>query len=112
VGQQRGPPAPRKNEARLEERNVEAAAVEGDEPRRTLQQRRQRRQQRRLFVEVAHEVLRDDEAIILAPAGADEKGVGAGTAGQARRLGVEKQQSRRVRRRPLQPGEATEELHG
>ena len=79
---QRGRPAPaRHDEARLEQRQVEARTVEGHQTAGPFEERPQRRQQRRLVVEVAHEVLHENEAVVLEPGGADQKRVGAGSAG-------------------------------
>src|SRR5439155_1242062 len=61
VGQSRGPAAAREDEARLEERQVEGRAVEGDDSRGLLEERHQRGEQRGLLVEVAQEVLLDNE---------------------------------------------------
>ena len=86
-------PAPaREHETRLEQRQVEAGAVEGDHAARALEQRGQRGEQRGLLVEVAHEVLRHHERVALDPAGPDEKRVGPGAPGQAGGLRVEEQE--------------------
>ena len=109
VGQEPRPAAPREDEARLEQRQVEARAVERDETARPLEHGRQRREQRRLLVEVAQEVLRDDEAVGLAPARAHEERVRARAAGEAGRLGVEEEETAPVRRGGLRPGERGEQ---
>src|SRR2546426_12321461 len=76
VGQSRGPAAAREDEARLEERQVEGRAVEGDDSRGLLEERHQRGEQRGLLVEVAHEVLLDNEPVAVEAPDADEEGVG------------------------------------
>ena len=91
--QARRPPPPRQDEACLEQRQVEAGAVEGHDRGRPRQQRLERREQRRLVVEVAHEVLADNDAIAFDQGGADEERVGPCPAGQAGRLGVQEQQA-------------------
>jgi len=74
VRQGGGPAPPRQHETRLEQRQVEAGAIERHQPPRAPEQRPPRGEQRPLLVEVAHEVLRDDERLALAPAG-DRAGV-------------------------------------
>ena len=93
------PAAPGEHEARLEERQVEAGAVVGHEAVDLPQKRIEGGQQRRLFVEVAHEVLPHLELAAVEEAHAHEEGIGAGAAGQARRLRVEIEEARPARRR-------------
>src|SRR5204862_7091860 len=81
-----GPSTPLKNEARLEQRKVEAAAVERHDAARAIQQRCERSEESGLFVEVAHEELRETHTVALDSRGADEKRVGPGAAGKPRRL--------------------------
>src|SRR2546426_5880188 len=89
VGQSRGPAAAREDEARLEERQGEGRAVEGDDSRGLLEERHQRGEQRGLLVEVAHEVLLDNEPGAVEAPDADGGGVGARPPRQARPLGVQ-----------------------
>src|ERR687887_83577 len=90
------PPFPRHDEAGLEERQVEAGTVEGDDAAGACQYRLQAREQRRFLVEVTHEVLSHDEALVLEPPGADEKGVRARSTGQARGLRIQEEEPAQV----------------
>ena len=90
------PATARQDKARLEQRQVEARPVEGHEAARSLQERPQRRQQRGLLVEIAHEVLREHEAVVLEPGGSDQERVGSRAAGEPGRLGVEEEEPPRV----------------
>ena len=91
--QRRGPAPAGQHEAGLQQRQVEAAAVERDDGARTGQQRLERRQQRRLVVEVTHEVLQHDQASVLHPRDADQERVGPGAAGEPGGLGVEEEEA-------------------
>src|SRR5690348_4653510 len=96
MGQRRGPSAARQYEAGLQERQVKAAAVERHQTTRPLEQGGQRGQQRRLFVEIAHEMLDDDEAIAIEPPRPNQKRIRARAAGEAGGLRVEEEQALRL----------------
>ena len=72
------------HEARLQQRQVEARSVVGDEAVEVSEQGLERGEQRGLLVEVAHEVLPNLEAVAVEEAGPDEERVGTGAARQAR----------------------------
>src|SRR2546430_1251938 len=63
------PAAPLQNEPSLQKRHIEAAAVEGDDAARAVEERRERGEERRLLVEIAHEELRPAQAIAVDPRG-------------------------------------------
>src|SRR5262249_41340658 len=84
-----GERAPREDEPRLEQRQVEARAVVRHDPVEPADQRVDRAEQGRLLVEVAHEVLPDLERVPVEEARADEEGIGPGAAGQTRGLRIE-----------------------
>ena len=90
VGDLRPPPGrPGQEVARLQQRQVERPAVEGDELTRLGQPRADRRQEGRLGPEVAEEVLGDPEPTGRPRGQPDQEDVGPGPARQPRGLGVE-----------------------
>ena len=75
----------------FEQRPVKTLAVEGDHHRSLGEPLRQIQQHGCLFAVIAHEELLHNEAVTLPPGHADQERIGAGAAGQAGRLGVEKE---------------------
>src|SRR3989441_13267432 len=69
--------------------------------RSLLEERHQRGEQRGLLVEVAHEVLLDNEPVAVEAPDADEEGVGARPSREAGRLGVEEEEPARIPGRRL-----------
>jgi len=99
VSERRRPSTTRENEARLEERQVEAPTIEGHEATGPVEQGIESGQQRRLLVEIPHEMLNEHESFVLEEGRSDQEGVRAGAACQSGRLGVEEEEPARVGRR-------------
>src|SRR4029450_4905134 len=91
------------HEARLQQREIEAAAVVRHEAVELPEHRLQCAQERRLLVEVAHEELPHLEVLTIEEAHADQEGVGAGAARQAGGLGVEIEEPAALGRRGACP---------
>ena len=106
-GQREG--LPHQAEARLQQRQVELLAVEGDHAGEGAQVLGQAVQERRLFVVVAHEVLPHAEAVAVHEADAHQERGGAGAARQAGRLRVQEDRARQVE--ALQGGIAGQRAH-
>ena len=79
------------DEARAQQRQVEALAVEAHRPIEPRDQAREVRHHGRLVGVIAHEVLLDPQRAVLQPAAPDQERVGARPAGQAGRLRVDEQ---------------------
>ena len=77
-------------EARIEQRRVVTLAVVGDQHFVVGEKVGERVQHRGLFVVVAHEEHPHAETVGLDGSDADQEGAGAGSAGEAGRLRVEK----------------------
>ena len=75
----------------FEQRPIEGFAVEGDQHGAVGQTRREFFQKRIFFVEIAEKQLFDLQAARIPPGEPDEKGVGAGTAGESGGFGVEEE---------------------
>ena len=110
MGQRHWPASTGQDETRLEQRQVERCPVEGHDAARPLDERSQRRQQRGLVVEVAHEVLDQDQAVFLEPPGAHQERVGAGAAGEASRLRVEEEEPARVLEGRFRPRQHAQQI--
>src|SRR5262249_17760659 len=78
------PAPPGQNEARLEQRKIEAGAVVRDETIEVAEQIVERREQRGFLVEIAHEVLAHLEPFAIEEADADEEGICPRAAGETR----------------------------
>ena len=86
------------HEARLDQRRVKGPAVVSAERAVILQPRLHFRQQRALVLETRHQELADADRGAFDRRAADEKRLRAGTAKQAGRFKIEKQQLRSSRR--------------
>src|SRR5437899_1530893 len=75
--------------ARLEQRRVEGFAVVRDQDVKALEHRLYFFKYVRLFIEVAHEELMDQESRAIHFANADQEGVGSRSSRKSRRLGIE-----------------------
>ncbi len=105
-----GPGTAGEDEAGLEERKVEPAAVVGHHAVEVGQQRGHGGDQRRLLVQIAHEVLGEHEPIALEEARPDEKGVGPRAAGEAGGLRVQVEEALRRRLRRGLPAQEPEDV--
>src|SRR5689334_3067644 len=83
-------------EAAFEERDVELLAVEGDDGVEAFEVALDRADERFLLMEVAHEVLADDERLTVDEADGDEEGRGAGAAREACGFGVDERGFARI----------------
>src|SRR5262249_22498309 len=93
-----GPAATTQHEACLEQRQVEARAVVGDDAVHVAQERIEGGGERGPVAGVSNEVLPPLEAALGEEAHAHEEGVGPGAAGEAGGLGVEIEEARARRR--------------